>query len=135
MKTLVLQALLTLAALAFACVWAGDPFHRSDLRRSPAGSVLAFADGGDIVEFAGADGQRRLPVPLAQMSPHLVRAVLAAEDERFRSHGGVDGVAVGRAALQNFLPGRPRSGASTLSMQVARLTDPTISHGGWGKVR
>ena len=44
MKTLVLQAILTCAALAFACVWASEPFHRSDLRRPPAGSVLAFAD-------------------------------------------------------------------------------------------
>lgn len=58
-------------------------------------------------------------VPLAEISPHLVRAVLIAEDDRFWRHRGVDWVAVKRAYLESRRGGR-RRGASTVSQQLAR---------------
>jgi penicillin-binding protein 1C len=62
--------------------------------------------------------------PLAEVSPALIAALLHAEDQRFYEHAGVDWLAAGRAALSNWLKARPR-GASTLSMQLVALLDPS----------
>ncbi|MCL5036501.1 MAG: penicillin-binding protein 1C [Chloroflexi bacterium] len=59
-------------------------------------------------------------VPLAKISPHLINATLCQEDRRFYRHPGVDFISVGRAAFQNLKAGRIISGASTITMQVAR---------------
>jgi penicillin-binding protein 1C len=60
-------------------------------------------------------------VPLHQVPPLLREAVLVAEDRRFFSHPGVDLRAVLRAARDGLRAGEIRSGASTLSMQLARM--------------
>lgn len=57
--------------------------------------------------------------PLREISPHLVRAVIAAEDSRFCTHWGVDIEAVREAAKENRNGGR-RRGASTISQQTAK---------------
>jgi monofunctional biosynthetic peptidoglycan transglycosylase len=57
--------------------------------------------------------------PLNEISPHLKRAVLAGEDQRFLSHHGFDFVEMGQAARDILLAKRVR-GASTITMQVAR---------------
>lgn len=75
------------------------------------------ADGHLIGEFGE---ERRAVVTLAQVPKTLVNAIVAAEDERFFQHGGVDYVGVARAALSNFASGGVRQGASTITMQVAR---------------
>lgn len=67
------------------------------------------------------DGQWRFPlidsVPLS-----FEEAIVTFEDKRFRSHLGVDFLALGRALVQNVKAGQVESGASTLSMQVIRLS-------------
>ncbi|MBI5490597.1 MAG: penicillin-binding protein 1C [Deltaproteobacteria bacterium] len=60
-------------------------------------------------------------IPLDRMSPHVLAATLAAEDRRFWEHGGVDVLAVGRAVVQDVLAGEVVSGASTITMQLAKL--------------
>ncbi|MFN9491298.1 MAG: penicillin-binding protein 1A [Betaproteobacteria bacterium] len=75
------------------------------------------ADGKLIGEFGE---ERRAVVKLEQVPRTLVNAILAAEDERFFQHGGVDYLGVARAALSNFTSGGVRQGASTITMQVAR---------------
>jgi len=57
--------------------------------------------------------------PLEAISPHLRRAVLAAEDQRFAAHHGLDFKEL-RDAVGDFVGGRGRRGASTITMQVAR---------------
>ncbi|MBI5502972.1 MAG: transglycosylase domain-containing protein [Deltaproteobacteria bacterium] len=59
--------------------------------------------------------------PFDRISPHVVAATLAAEDRRFWDHGGVDVLAVGRAVVQDVLAGEVVSGASTITMQLAKL--------------
>ena len=78
----------------------------------------------------GPGEQWQVPIALEQVSPWVVASVVAVEDKRFWSHGGVDVVAVGRAALGNLTAGRIVSGASTISMQLARLLYPEKR--GWG---
>jgi penicillin-binding protein 1A len=62
--------------------------------------------------------ERRAIVRIAEVPPLLKQAILAAEDERFYQHGGVDYMGVLRAALSNFRGSK--QGASTITMQVAR---------------
>lgn len=82
--------------------------------------------------------QRRLQwVALGDISPALPRAVIAAEDQRFYEHAGVDWRGLVAAAWDNiFSRGRPR-GASTISMQLAGLLDAELkpAKGGRGFVQ
>jgi penicillin-binding protein 1A len=75
------------------------------------------ADGKLIGEFGE---ERRAVVRIEGVPKGMRDAILAAEDERFYQHGGVDYVGVIRAALSNFISGGARQGASTITMQVAR---------------
>ncbi|MBS4099126.1 MAG: penicillin-binding protein 1A [Sulfuricella sp.] len=75
------------------------------------------SDGALIGEF----GEERRALVKIEAVPKLMRqAILAAEDDRFYSHGGVDYLGVARAALANLSSGGAREGASTITMQVAR---------------
>ncbi len=65
----------------------------------------------------------RVPVRLAELPPHVWRAVLAAEDHRFFEHAGVDGRAIARAALANLRAGRTVQGASTITQQLVKNRD------------
>lgn len=69
----------------------------------------------------GKDFYRQQPLPKdRELPPPLVRALLAAEDHRFPLHGGVDPLALARAAYDK-LTGGPRSGGSTITMQLAKM--------------
>lgn len=70
---------------------------------------------------AGADHYRQQPLPReAEVPPALVQALVAAEDRRFFYHGGVDPLALARA-FWDKLTGGPRSGGSTITMQLAKM--------------
>ncbi len=71
-------------------------------------------------------GENRIIVPLSEVSPWFVKALLAREDSRFYQHGGVDYKGVARAALRNIKDMRVVQGASTLTMQLARNSYPDL---------
>src|SRR5205807_859231 len=75
------------------------------------------AEGVLIGEFGE---ERRAVVSIAEVPPQLKAAILAAEDERFYQHAGIDYIGVLRAAYANLVAGGRRQGASTITMQVAR---------------
>lgn len=64
--------------------------------------------------------EKRYMVPLGEMSPHLPKAFLAAEDDGFYHHEGVDPVAIVRAALINFQRGSNTQGGSTITQQIIK---------------
>ncbi len=64
--------------------------------------------------------ERRALVKIAAVPKVMKEAILAAEDERFYAHGGVDYQGVARAAWANLTSGGVKEGASTITMQVAR---------------
>ncbi|HLP98073.1 MAG TPA: penicillin-binding protein 1A [Sideroxyarcus sp.] len=75
------------------------------------------AEGTLIGEF----GEERRELVRVEDVPELMKlAILAAEDDRFYTHGGVDYIGVLRAAYSNFTSGGVKQGASTITMQVAR---------------
>ncbi|WP_296766588.1 penicillin-binding protein 1C [Sediminimonas sp.] len=92
-------------------------------------------DGRLLRAYTVADGRWRLGARADQVDPLYLAMLLAYEDKRFYRHGGVDARAMIRAAGQALANGRIVSGASTLSMQVARLLERG-STGRWaGKLR
>ncbi|WP_419897780.1 transglycosylase domain-containing protein [Roseomonas sp. USHLN139] len=113
-------------------MWIAACLGRSDLSAPDPTPWLADRHGAFLAQFGHQAGERveygywALPPP-----ERLVRATLALEDRRFRDHPGVDPLAVLRAAWGN-LTGRPRSGASTIAMQVVRLQRPA-PRGLWPK--
>lgn len=75
------------------------------------------ADGALIGEFGE---ERRAFVSIDRVPDYMKQAIIAAEDERFYTHGGVDTLGVLRAATSNIVSGGVKEGASTITMQVAR---------------
>ena len=77
-----------------------------------------YSAEGDLIGEFGEE--RRAYVKIEDTPEKLKQAIIAAEDERFYEHGGVDYIGVLRATLANFVAGGARQGASTITMQVAR---------------
>lgn len=75
------------------------------------------AEGILLSEFGE---ERRALVKISDVPEVMKQAILAAEDDRFYEHGGVDYLGVVRAAISNFTAGGVKQGASTITMQVAR---------------
>lgn len=82
-------------------------------------------DAADQPAFSIFEEQRR-EVPLGEMSPHLVSAIVAVEDQRFFDHNGVDLVRIVGAGLANLREGRRAQGGSTLTQQLARQSFLTL---------
>ena len=123
------------AALAFAVLIASAGFAVSAWIVSFGPLPLAQArqisttivdrNGKLLRAYAMADGRWRLPVDnKTGVDPGYLKLLLAYEDRRFRSHAGVDPLALGRAALQLVTRGHIVSGGSTITMQLARLMEP-----------
>lgn len=112
---------LLLAALAVLVDLAFPP----DLSRLEDSSQLVLAsDGGLLRGFTTASGAWRLPADPDAVAPVYMDMLLAWEDQRFRDHPGIDPLAAGRAFGQFVRHGRIVSGASTITMQTARLLEP-----------
>ena len=75
------------------------------------------AEGVLLGEFGE---ERRALIQISEVPAIMKQAILAAEDDRFYQHGGVDYMGVLRAAISNFTSGGAKQGASTITMQVAR---------------
>ena len=75
------------------------------------------ADGHLIGEFGE---ERRAVVRIQEVPEVMKQAILAAEDERFYQHGGIDALGVLRAAASNLIGGGKKQGASTITQQVAK---------------
>jgi penicillin-binding protein 1C len=88
-------------------------------------TTVVDRNGKLLRAYAMADGRWRLPVSATtSVDPGYLDLLLAYEDRRFRSHIGVDPLALGRAALQLISHGHIVSGGSTITMQLARLIEP-----------
>ena len=92
-------------------------------RAEKPSTVVLDREGVLLRAFTTAGGRWRLPVRQAEVDQRYLDLLVAFEDKRFRDHGGVDWRAMARAVVQLVVNGRVVSGASTLTMQVARLID------------
>ena len=80
------------------------------------------------------DEMWRIPIQEEEISPALKKAVLAYEDKHFYFHFGVNPISVIRALAANIKAGEVVQGASTITMQVARLSNPkSTGRSGWSR--
>jgi penicillin-binding protein 1C len=102
-----------------------DTLYPPPLERAELVSTVVRDRHGQVLRaFPVEDGRWRLAAHLDTIDPDFVDALIAYEDERFESHPGIDPVAVVRAGWNGLRAGRIVSGASTLTMQTARLLEP-----------
>ena len=71
---------------------------------------------------------------LSEVSPNVIAATLSAEDKRFRVHSGIDALAIARALVQAVRDGQIRSGASTITQQLVKLSCPDTGRHPWAKL-
>jgi penicillin-binding protein 1C len=124
-RTLVTSAAVVLiAGLAAATLWVTSlpPLPFADAQK--ISTTVVDRNGKLLRAFAMADGRWRLPARVKDVDPGYLNLLLNYEDRRFRSHIGVDPLAMGRAAFQFVTRGHIVSGGSTITMQVARLMEP-----------
>ena len=95
-----------------------------DARRRGNSTVVCDRRGAPLRAFLGRDDSWLIWRSIHNISPRLLQATIAVEDERFYLHPGVDPVAVARACLSNVRRCRVVSGASTITMQLMRLLRP-----------
>ncbi len=133
---------LAFGAAAAVCVfalaltaWVLTPPDPSVFARPVAlGVTLTDRDGIPLRDTRAPGGERWRWIPLAEMDPVVPAAFIAAEDRRFLDHAGVSWPSMARAARDNLAAGRVVSGASTITMQLARLLHGH-SRGVTGKMR
>ncbi len=134
-----------LAGLVIATLGLGVPASWEAVKRQIGPLDLAIVDQGSSIAvdrdgrllraFTTQDGRWRLPLATQDIDPRLVDMLIAYEDKRFEQHRGVDPRALVRAAWQLVRNGRIVSGASTLTMQTARLLEPREHRTGAAKLR
>ncbi len=131
-RALVIAAFATAAwLLAGVAIDRLVPIDRARFEVPEAPRVVTDREGAVIQVVRGGGVDQRW-VELGAVSPNLVSALIAAEDQRFFAHRGVDLRATARAAWDTLAPWRRRTGASTLTQQVIKLTHGR-PHGLWSK--
>jgi penicillin-binding protein 1C len=125
------------AALAWATLetaWRLTPVPLA-LTESPPQSV-EFVDrtGRPLRKILQDQRIYRSRCSLSDVSPNAIAATLSAEDKRFRAHSGIDGLAIARALVQVVRTGQIRSGASTITEQLVKLSCPDSPRGVWEKI-
>ncbi|MFA6244321.1 MAG: penicillin-binding protein 1C, partial [Candidatus Hydrogenedentales bacterium] len=109
----------TLAALVFA------PMDPAPYLHTTASREIVDRSGKLLFASLNDEEQWLFPRPFDSISPYLVKATIATEDQRFYAHPGVDAIAVLRAFGQNLRGGGIHSGASTITMQVVKQGSPS----------
>ena len=107
-----------------------DRANPPDMTRYETLSPEVVASNGTLLRpFLSKDGYWRLKTQVRDVNPRYLKILKAYEDKHFDEHFGVDPTAVIRAAVQYLGAHRIVSGASTLSMQAARLLEPPRPRG------
>lgn len=126
-RVVLIAVLLALAGAGAAAAWRAAHVPVALPAPQASGQVLA-ADGSVLATLHGE--QDRRPVPLGRVPKALVDAVVATEDARFWSHGGVDLAAIARALWRDLRAGRAVQGGSTITQQLAKNlvtgSEPTL---------
>ena len=136
-----LRLRLVTVLLLFVGIAAAFAWWIAALGPAPLGENLSYStlvvdrEGRLLRPYTTSEGRWRLPATRESVDPRFVDMLLAYEDKRFRSHHGVDLLSLGRAASQLLTNGRIVSGASTLTMQVARLLEPRAERSFTAKFR
>ena len=92
------------------------------LLRPPIQSIALLDRNGIPLRETRVAERFSRELALEEVPPHVIAAVLAAEDKRFFSHHGIDWLATGRALVAGITRGRIVSGASTITQQLVKIS-------------
>ena len=87
-------------------------------------TIIEAEDGTVLYSFLTNDDKWRMFTKLDEITPNLQKAFISKEDRWFYWHFGINPVSVGRAFINNSIKHKRTSGASTITMQVARMLEP-----------
>ncbi|PZV10088.1 MAG: penicillin-binding protein 1C [Leptolyngbya sp.] len=99
------------------------PIRASDLVQTQQAAEFTDRNGLPLGTILTRDQNHTVSVSLAQVSPPFLQAIVAAEDQRFYHHGALDERAIARSLLEALQAKQIVSGASTITMQLARMLD------------
>lgn len=120
-----LISIVGIVTLLFFLIWFGIIGYSPDIENlqnpiSKSASLVYSADG-KIIGTYNVDRANRIPITYSKLSPHLVHALVATEDERFYEHSGIDFIALGRAIVKRGVMGQVSAGGgSTITQQLAK---------------
>ncbi|BAY20568.1 penicillin-binding protein 1C [Calothrix sp. NIES-2100] len=100
------------------------PVRATDILQSQLAMQFSDRNGLALGTILTRDQEHTAVVPLKQVSPQFIQAILAAEDSSFYHHGALDLKAVARAIKEAIHAKKIVSGASTITMQLSRMLDP-----------
>ncbi|MDR2900888.1 MAG: penicillin-binding protein 1C [Treponema sp.] len=126
LKVLILAAVIFFAAIILMnIILALIPFPELKTFQSRSyGLVVQDKNGILLRVIPSRDGVKREWLSLEQIPPGVTRTFIRAEDRRFYFHPGIDVLSVAASAWRNFRAGEIVSGASTITMQLARIVKP-----------
>lgn len=118
---------LTIATVcaAFYAVWNGIIGYMPDVEdlQNPINrfATQVYSSDGKVLGTWNLNKENRIVIPYEKMSPYLVKALVATEDERFYDHSGIDYRALGRAVIKRGILGQTHAGGgSTITQQLAK---------------
>ena len=101
------------------------PIHSADLAQNQQAIEFIDRNGLPLGTLLTRNQENTAVVPLEKISPHFIDAIIAAEDKRYYQHGALDMQAIARSLLEAIQARQIVSGASTITMQLARMLDPS----------
>ena len=121
LATFALAVVLSVTASVWfiASLVTGLPERDAIRRIGDMDQATAVYDATDQLVFT-VYKEQRIEVPLSEISPNLIHAILDIEDQRFYNHQGIDAIRIVSAALANVRHGRRAQGGSTITQQLAR---------------
>lgn len=111
--------------LAFVAIWNGWIGYMPpiDDLQNPIGrfATQVYSSDGKVIGTWNLNKENRIAVPYNKISPYLVKALVATEDERFYEHSGIDFIALARAVVKRGIFGQTSAGGgSTITQQLAK---------------
>ncbi|MGB3533459.1 MAG: penicillin-binding protein 1C [Microcoleaceae cyanobacterium] len=101
------------------------PIRSSDIQQQKRAVELSDRNGLPLGTLLSQNQNQTAVIPLQRVSPYFIQAIIAAEDKRYYQHGALDSIALSRALLEAIQAGEIVSGASTITMQLARMLNPS----------
>ena len=116
--------IILVSVLLAGIAWWAVPEYRGDLSKYHGVQKITDREGRTLRVSLGPDELYCVPVPLSEMGEWTAEALIAFEDKRFKTHCGIDLIAMSRAFGRNLRHRRITSGASTLTTLVIKMTEP-----------
>ena len=106
-------------ALAFMAIWFGWIGYMPDIEdlQNPISrfATQVYSADGKVLGTWNLNKENRIVIPYKKMSPYLIKALVATEDERFYEHSGIDFRALGRAIVKRGILGQTNAGGGSAS--------------------